>query len=143
MIDGPLQRDRAERVAVVEGDGREFGLDLTEDFECPPQVRVGLNHDSDGSLNVHHNVGITRGAGDGNWKGGSASPPTPEGRGTRRRTMFGGPIPLQGCLSILKDTPCIPPLKGVGFIAPPHPLFSITGWILFFVIYTYTKWSGR
>ncbi|CDM64898.1 MAG: hypothetical protein IRZ19_06150 [Pyrinomonas methylaliphatogenes] len=40
MIDGPLQRDGVERFAVVEGDGREFDLDLAEGFERPSQMLI-------------------------------------------------------------------------------------------------------
>ena len=40
VIDGPLQRDGVERFAVVEGDGREFDLDLAEGFERPSQMLI-------------------------------------------------------------------------------------------------------
>lgn len=83
MVGSPLQRDGAERAAVVEGKQRKAGLDLAEDLERPSQVRVGLNHDGDGSLNVHHNDSIAHGAGNATGKGGAALLPTPEGGGTR------------------------------------------------------------
>lgn len=63
MVGSPLQRDGAERSAVVVGNRRKIGLNLTEDLQGPPKVRVWFDHNGYGSLNIHHTFNIAHDAG--------------------------------------------------------------------------------
>lgn len=88
MVGSPLQRNRAERAASIEGNGRKLGLDLTKGIKRLSQVLVRFDHDGYGALNVHHVLNITHSAGNSNQKEGQRLRPMAKARGTRRCVVW-------------------------------------------------------